>query len=145
MQQYFLQCYAPVQWYSLSCFRRGAIIYYIVYTRHHQLIIDWYQNNKINMYQCSKKLVKYKVCSCFDHFDFPVHSLFTSDVCWDSLGTSIFGNSGSVASNTRSRLSSRLSFCFLWLCCGRSLFDNTDFWIDSNTTRNFEIVLHSYN
>ena len=41
--------------------------------------------------------------------------MFTSDVCWSSLGTFIFGSSGSAASNTRSRLPSRLSFCFLWL------------------------------
>ena len=34
----------------------------------------------------------------------------------DSLGTNIFGNSSSAASNTRSRLPSRLSFRFLWLC-----------------------------
>ena len=33
----------------------------------------------------------------------------------DSLGTNIFGNSSSAASNTRSRLPSRLSFRFLWL------------------------------
>ena len=41
--------------------------------------------------------------------------MFTSDVCWGSLGTSIFGNSSSAANNTRSRLPSRLSFRFLWL------------------------------
>ena len=39
------------------------------------------------MYQCSNKLVTYKEYSCFDHSDFPGHSMFTSDVCWDSLGT----------------------------------------------------------
>ena len=39
------------------------------------------------MYQCSKKLVKYKEYSCFDHSDFPTHSVFTFDVCWGSLGT----------------------------------------------------------
>ena len=38
------------------------------------------------------------------------------DVCWGSLGTSIFGNSSLDASNTRSRLPSRLSFRFLWPC-----------------------------
>ena len=43
------------------------------------------------------------------------HSMFTFDVCWGSLGTSIFGNSSPVANNTRSRLPSRLSFRFLWL------------------------------
>ena len=67
------------------------------------------------MYQCSKKLVTCKEHCCFDHSDFPAHSMFTSDVCWGSLGTSIFGNSSSAANNTRSRLPSRLSFCFLWL------------------------------
>ena len=69
------------------------------------------------MYQCSKKLVKYKEYSCFDHSDFPAHSMFTSDVCWGSLGTSIFGNSSSAANNTWSRLPSRLFFRFLWLWC----------------------------
>ena len=67
------------------------------------------------MYQCSKKLVAYKEYCCFDHSDFPSHLMFTSDVCWGSLGTSIFGKSSSVASNTRSRLPSRLSFRFIWL------------------------------
>ena len=67
------------------------------------------------MYQCSKKLVTCKEHCCFDHSDFPAHSMFTSDVCWGSLGTSIFGNSSSAARNTRSRLPSRLSFHFLWL------------------------------
>ena len=81
-------------------------------------IINQYQIN-IRMYECSKKLVTYKEYSCFDHSDFPAHSMFTSDVCWGSLGTSIFGNSSSVANHTRSRLPSRLSFRFLWLCCYR--------------------------
>ena len=67
------------------------------------------------MYHCSKKLVTCKEHCCFDHSDFPAHSMFTSDVCWGSLGTSIFGNSSSAASNTRSRLPSGLSFRFLWL------------------------------
>ena len=67
------------------------------------------------MYQCSKKLFTCKERCCFDYSDFPAHSMFTSDVCWGSLGTSIFGNSSSAASNTRSRLPSRLSFRFLWL------------------------------
>ena len=49
------------------------------------------------MYQCPKKLVKHKECSCFDHSQFPAHSMFISDVCWSSLGTSIFGNSSSAA------------------------------------------------
>ena len=37
------------------------------------------------------------------------------DVCWGSLGASIFGNSSSAANNTRSKLPSRLSFRFFWL------------------------------
>ena len=32
------------------------------------------------MYQCSKKLVTCKEHCCFDHSDFPAHSMFTSDV-----------------------------------------------------------------
>ena len=67
------------------------------------------------MYQYSKKLVTYKKYSCFDHFDFPAHSVFRFDLCWGSLGTSIFRNSSSAANNTRSRLPFRLSFRFLWL------------------------------
>ena len=42
------------------------------------------------MYQCSKKLVTGKEHCHFDHSDFPAHSMFTFDVCWGSLGTSIF-------------------------------------------------------
>ena len=42
--------------------------------------------------------------------------MFTSDVCWSSLGTSIFGNLSSVSKNTRSKPPSRLSLRFLWLC-----------------------------
>ena len=38
----------------------------------------------MEMYQCSKKVVTYKEHSCSDHSDFPGHSMFTSDVCWDS-------------------------------------------------------------
>ena len=41
--------------------------------------------------QCSKRLVTCKEHCCFDHSDFPAHSMFTSDVCWGTLGTSIFG------------------------------------------------------
>ena len=52
----------------------------------------------------------------YSQFDLPVHSMFTSYVFWSSLGASIFRNSSSVANNTRSRLPSRLSFYFLWLC-----------------------------
>ena len=36
-------------------------------------------------------------------------------MCWDSMDTSIFGNSSLVARTTQSRLPSRLSFHFLWL------------------------------
>ena len=68
------------------------------------------------MYQCSKKPVTYKEYCCFDHFHVPAHSLFTFDVSWDSLGTSIFGNSRPASSNAGSSLPSRLSFRFLWLC-----------------------------
>ena len=39
------------------------------------------------MHQCSKRLVTYKEYCCFDHSDFPAHSMFTFDVCWGSLGT----------------------------------------------------------
>ena len=67
------------------------------------------------MYQCSKRLVKYKEYSCFDHSDFLAHSVFTFDVCWAGLGTFILENSSSASNNTWSRLPSRLSFCFLWL------------------------------
>ena len=43
--------------------------------------------------------------------------MLTSDVCWGSLGTSIFGSSSSAANSTRSRLPSTLSFHLLrlWL------------------------------
>ena len=61
------------------------------------------------MYQCSKKLIRYKEYSCFDRSDFAVCSMFTFDVCWH------IGNSSSAANNTWSRLPSRLSFRFLWL------------------------------
>ena len=54
----------------------------------------------------------HKEYSCFD---FPVHSIFTFDVLSGSLGTIIFGNSSSVASNTRSRLLFGLSLRFLSL------------------------------
>ena len=42
--------------------------------------------------------------------------MFTFDVFWGGLGTGIFENSSLAANNTRSRLTSRLSFLFLWLC-----------------------------
>ena len=60
------------------------------------------------MYKCSKKLVTWKGHWCFHHSDFSTHLIFTFDVCLDSLGTSIFRNSSSAASNTRSRLTYRL-------------------------------------
>ena len=68
------------------------------------------------MYQLSKKLITYKQYYCFNLSNFPAHSMFTFDVCRGILGTSIFGNSSSAASNTWFRLPSRLSFRFLWLC-----------------------------
>ena len=64
------------------------------------------------MYQGSKKVVTIKEYCCFDHSDFLAHSLFAFDVCCGSLDTSIFGNSSSAASNTRSRLTSRLSVSY---------------------------------
>ena len=42
-------------------------------------------------------------------------SVFTFNAFWGSLGTSIFRNSSSATSNTRARLSYKLSFHFLWL------------------------------
>ena len=46
--------------------------------------------------------------------DFPAHSMFTFDVFRGNLGTSIFENSSSVATNNpRSSLPSGLSFRFL--------------------------------
>ena len=43
------------------------------------------------MYQCSKKLVTYKECCCFEHSDFPAHSLMYAEVAWVLLywGTQI--------------------------------------------------------
>ena len=38
------------------------------------------------MHQCSKKLATSKEHCCFDHSDFPAHSMFTSDV---SSGTQV--------------------------------------------------------
>ena len=64
---------------------------------------------------CRSNFETWKEYCCFDHSDFPAYSIFTFDVCWGSLGTRIFGKSSSDASNTRSRLPSRLSFRFLWL------------------------------
>ena len=42
--------------------------------------------------------------------------MFTFDVCWDRLGTSIFRKSSSATNKNQYRLLSRLSFRFLWLC-----------------------------
>ena len=70
------------------------------------------------MYQCSKKLVTYKECSCFD---FPAYLMFTFDVwiwfitfdvAWVLVSS---GNSSSTANNTQSRLPTRPFFRFLWL------------------------------
>ena len=45
----------------------------------------------------------------------PAHSVFTFDVSWVTLGTSILWISSSAKSNTWSILPSTLSFRFLWL------------------------------
>ena len=42
--------------------------------------------------------------------------MFTFDEFWGSLGTNIFRNSSCTSNNTRSRLTPRLPFRFLWLC-----------------------------
>ena len=42
--------------------------------------------------------------------------MFTFDEFWGSLDASIFWNPSSASDNTRSRLPSRLSLRFLWLC-----------------------------
>lgn len=65
--------------------------------------ITWRYTNALSSWS-------HKEHSCFD---FMGCSLFTIDVFW---GTSIFGNSSSSADDTQSRLSSRISFCSLWLC-----------------------------
>ena len=39
----------------------------------------------MKMYQCYKNLVAYKEYSCFDHFDFLAHSMFTlmhAEIAW---------------------------------------------------------------
>ena len=84
----------------------------LISQRSNHILHSWHQA----LYQYSKKLVTYKEYSCFDNSDFSAHSLFTFDVYRGSLGTSIFGNSSSAANNIWSRLPSRLSFRFLWLC-----------------------------
>ena len=85
------------------------------------------------MYQCSKKLATCREHCCSDHSDFPPHSMFTSDGCWDSLGTTIFGNSSSATSNTWSRLPSRLSSRFLWLCLELILARLNAYGLDSRS------------
>ena len=72
------------------------------------------------------KLVTHKKYSCFDNSDFPAHSIFTFDVYWGNLGTSIFGNSSPAANKTWSRLPSRPSFRFLWICWKRC---KLGFWL----------------
>ena len=42
--------------------------------------------------------------------------MFTFDVFWNSLGSSNFGKSRLATNNTRYRLLSKLSFCYLWKC-----------------------------
>ena len=59
---------------------------------------------------------------------FSAHSFFTFIVFWGRLGTSIFGNSSSAANNTRSRLPSRPSFCFLWLCINIQLYSHVNYF-----------------
>ena len=93
--------------------RNNHILHSLHQTR--SIKTDRYQKNIIKMIKCSKKLVKYKEYSCFDYSDFPAHSMIRFDVCWGSLRINIFGNSSLAASNTPSRLPSRLSFRFLWL------------------------------
>ena len=58
-----------------------------------------------------------KNTSCFD---FPTKSMFTFDVFWGRLGSSIFGKLSSATNNTRSNLLFRPSFRFLWLCFYRA-------------------------
>ena len=52
----------------------------------------------------------HKEYSCFD---FCAHPVLTFDKFRGSLGTSIFGNSGSATNNTQSRLPSITTFPFL--------------------------------
>ena len=98
-----------------SCSRWEATVYCIIHTRHYQLKTDWHQNNKIKIDQCSKKLVKYKDTVVLTILTLQHIQCLYFDVCWGSLGTSIFGKSSLVAYNTLSKLPSRLSFRFLWL------------------------------
>ena len=75
--------------------------------------------------------------------------MFIFDDLWRSLGTSILENLRSAAINTRSRLTSRLSLCFLWLCndgkfipiqaeIAQSQISNND---NSNNDYNNDIVI----
>ena len=66
------------------------------------------------MYQCSKSWSHIKNIVVLPILTFR-HIQCLNLMYADSLGTNIFGNSSSAASNTRSRLPSRLSFRFLWL------------------------------
>ena len=77
-------------------------------------------NDKLVIYDKYTKLVT-KFVQITSHLRFIIVIRNRYDVCWGTLGTSIFGNSSSVASNTRSRIPSRLSFRFLWLWLYQSL------------------------
>ena len=77
-------------------------------------------NDKLVIYDKYTKLVT-KFVQITSNLRFIIVIRNGFDVCWGTLGTSIFGNSSSVASNTRSRLPSRLSFRFLCLWLYQSL------------------------
>ena len=96
------------------------------------------------MYQCSKRLVKYKDYSCFDDSDFPAHSVFTFDVCWGSLCTNVFGNPSSAVYNTRLRLLSRVSFRFLWLCLVKTIYINKTFSLTNFYSLKIQALTHWY-
>ena len=55
-------------------------------------------------------------------FDFPVRSIFTFDVFWGSLGTSIFENSSPVTNNIRNRLHFRQGIFMFLMTMLRMLF-----------------------
>ena len=100
--------------------RRVVTISCIVYIRYNQLkqinirITKW---RKISAPKIKQR--SHKECSCCNC---PAHSMFTFDVFWGSLRSSIFGNcvvvslGSSAANNAQSRQPSRLSFLFWWLC-----------------------------
>ena len=70
---------------SYSCSRKGATIYYIVYSKHNQFETYWYQGNKRKIYRSSKKLVTLRIYILYSCFDFLARSLFTlmnSEVAW---------------------------------------------------------------